>query len=58
MTPLETPEVSALARESLHGTEPSSKTCSFPGKDWVTIDGTPTNPTELLSQRTGALRIN
>ena len=42
--PLETPKVSVLAGEVLHGTRPSSRHVSFLEKDWETIDNTLTAP--------------
>ena len=56
--PLETPKVSALASEALHGTRPSSRHVSFLGKGRVTNDSTSTTLTQLLPRRTSVQQIN
>jgi len=56
--PLETPKVSALASEALHGIRPSSRQVSFLGKGRATSDNTSTTPTQLLPQRTSMQQIN
>jgi len=57
-TPLETPKVSALASEALHGIRPSSRHVSFLGKGRVTNDSTSTTLTQLLPRRTSVQEIN
>jgi len=56
--PLETPKVSALASEALHGIRPSSRHVSFLGKGRVMSDSTSTTPTQLLPRRTCVQQIN
>ena len=56
--PLETPKVSALASEALHGIRPSSRHVSFLGKGQVTSDSTSTTPTQMLPRRTSMQQIN
>jgi hypothetical protein len=56
--PLETPKVSALASEALHGIRPSSRHVSFLGKGQVTSDSTSTTPMQLLPRRTSVRQIN